>query len=369
MTSNEKQSERGDVQPIPEAQQDISTEEIVQEGYEVVLQSEVEGNRPSPQESNTKNEPRGYPVHGPPPGRTGFDDSVDASSEQLGGTDHGHEYSAGYDSNMATRIGDEETPGGEADRLRQLHEGRHPSDGEHSTREHHRDKTRIAQALCTALPLAKHERKEVVNVVEQLDLESLGHHRQIARGVLGTVVVLVDERHRQSLEEPREFVQWSDEFRLLCDQNDISMSDLSSIKKSVREALDSGKIRIGSDWIKRDPALPRPTPPEELTDEFWDELSPERWTGIARGWETAPEDFKEAISDEYQSRLQQIRRWEPWNRGEKEEKERTISSIPSPATEPSKQEPDASIDEEVVEEVLREAEELVADLDSDNDAE
>lgn len=137
---------------------------------------------------------------------------------------------------MATRIGDEYASDEEADRLRKLHEGRHRTDGQHSTREHYRDKTRIAQALCSPLPLARHERREVVRIVEQLNLEKFGFHRAISRAVLGTIVVVVDERKRQFMEDP-ELVSRSDEFREVCDQHNVSMSDLSSIKKSAREAL------------------------------------------------------------------------------------------------------------------------------------
>lgn len=256
-----------------------------------------------------------------PPGRTYLDDSIEASSEDLGGSPHGHEYSAGYESQMATRIGDEEVSDSEVERLRELHEGRHQSDGEHSVRESQRDKKRIAQAICSALPLAAHEREKVVSVVEHMDLTQFGHQKGIPRVTLGVVVVVVDEQHRQEALETSEIVTWSDEFRSICDNLDVSMSDLSTIKETVREVLEEGTVRVGTKMPRRDPALPSPTSADDLPDSYWEDRHSEYWARVARYWQMWPEARKEAMPDKYRDLVERLHQWKPWQETENGEEE------------------------------------------------
>lgn len=60
---------------------------------------------------------KGYHSRMTPPGRTRYDDSINALSDDTGGTEHGFLFSAGYESSMATRIGDEEADDSKAERL------------------------------------------------------------------------------------------------------------------------------------------------------------------------------------------------------------------------------------------------------------
>ncbi|MFC6907188.1 hypothetical protein [Halalkalicoccus tibetensis] len=125
---------------------------------------------------------------------------------------------------MATRIGDEEDGDPRAERLRELHEGRHPSDGNPSVRESQRDKRRIAQAICSALPLADYEREIVVENVECVDMTRFGHQKSITRVTLGPVAVIVDQRLRSDVQCYEYLVSRSDEFRSLQEHHDISMT-------------------------------------------------------------------------------------------------------------------------------------------------
>jgi translation initiation factor IF-2 len=52
---------------------------------------------------------------------------------------------------------------------------------------------------------------------------------------------------------------------------------------------------------------------------------------LAQYWERAADDLKNAIPEEYRKRIEQIRRWKPWNdeEEEKEVEEDDISDIQS----------------------------------------
>jgi len=246
------------------------------------------------------------------PGRTMHDDSIQASKDNVGGSDEGYSFRAGYDSSMATRIGDEENSDRETERLRELHEGRHQSDGQHSVRESRRDKKRIAQAICSALPLASREREMVVTAVEKLNLDRFGNQKAIPKVTLGVVAVVVDEQHRADEGQTEELVRWTDEFRGLCDTHDISMSDRTTIKEIVRSELDAEPISLVSGPRSRDPALPGPTSYEERPDIFWDEFSAERWVSAARRWEDYSQDFRDAVPEEYRNLIDNLQRHAPW---------------------------------------------------------
>lgn len=343
-SENTSDSGRDDLQPIPEAMQDIPTEEIVEADYDVVPSSAFE-----------KDESPRHDYHGfgaiSPPGRTRHDDSIDASSESKDRSSQGHVYSAGYDSSMATRIGDENSSDNKADRLRQLHEGRHRSDGQHNVRESQRDKKRIAQAICSALPLNPHEHKMVVSVVENLDLTRFGQQKGLIRVILGVVAVVVDEQYRQVGDEVGEIISWTDEFRDICEKYDVLMSDLSTVKEKVRENPGQ-KI----DLKRRDPALPDPTPKDELPESYWENQSPEYWTRVAKNWERTSDDHKEAFPDEYRDLVDRLCHWEPWSEEDDDEPVTVVEKVIVPDKEPA----DVSLDDlDVV--IKAEVEELFAE--------
>lgn len=306
MTSHEESDsgrENG-LQPIPEEVQDISTEALVEADYDVfpsIVRDDEDGSR---------RHHEAWAVD--PPGQTRYDDSITASSDDPGGSEHEDGYSAGYDSPMATRIGDERDDDDDAERLRELHDGRHHSDGDLSTRQSQWDKTRVAEAICSSLPLAQHEREKVLSVVESLDFSKFGQQKGLERVILGVVAVVVDEQHRQRDDVDGEIVSFTDEYREMCESLGVSMSDLATIKGIIREALSEGDTTVGRREPRRDTLLPEPTPIDEYPSEYWDELSSEDWVRIAKGWSGLRDEFEEAISDEYRDLIKNLRMWEPW---------------------------------------------------------
>lgn len=347
MSNNEKDnSDNNGPVPIPKEVQEISTGEIIKADYEVVP--------PMDDDSEDVQHRERVPPMGPPPGRTYNDDSIDASSEGADRTEDGYSFTAGYDSSMATRIGTETSDDAYADRLRELHEGRHQSDGEHSVRESQRDKKRLAQAITSPLPLASHERDKVIHIVQNIDYTRFGQQKGIVGVTLGVVAVVIDERVRspKSLDE---VVARSDEFRGVCDSNDISMSDLTTIKEKVREALEEGAVHIieGEGMVKRDPALPGPTPLKDRPDDYWENLSAEYWALLAKNWDNRLIIDKDAIPEEYRERIDQLRRWAPWE----DEKE-----TPEPDQQISESMQEDPTDRPLLEEIEEEVEELLAEM-------
>lgn len=250
------------------------------------------------------------------------EDSIKASQEGCDRDDDGYDLT-GYDSQMATRIGTEGSDDG-GERLRQLHEGRHQSDGGHSAREAKRDKERVAQAICSGLPLASHEREHVVNAVKALNLDKFGNQKSITKVTLGVVVVIVDEHHRDGAEEIEQLVSFSDEFRTICDKHDIAMSDLSTVKQIARDELASRHVPVTSEVLWRDPALPGPTAPSDKPREYWDRLPSKRWVAVAVNWEQIPQEFKDAIPADHRQTVDLLRRWEPWKDEEEEDENEPI---------------------------------------------
>ncbi len=350
MSRNEpSKCENEDLQPIPKEWQEISTKEIIEADYGVVP-SEFEDD-----EGDEEGQPmRGYRGRMTPPGRTSYDDSIDASSDDPGGTEHGYLFSAGYDSSMATRIGDEENFDPKAERLRELHEGRHRSDGEHSVRESYRDKERLSQSICSVLPLASHERQKVISVVQQIDFSQLGSQKALIKAILGTVAVVIDERERDA-ESYEDLVSRTDEYRSICDSHEISMSDQSTVKSKVREALDEREVVIpqGEELPNRDPALPGPTALDERPDIYWEEKPSQFWVKIAKNWEHRPAELKEGFPERYREHVDLLRKWEPWKEDEADEAGDVVPETIS--------DEDTSTDE-VIESMKEELEKLKDDL-------
>jgi len=291
------------------------------------------------------------------PGRTPNSDSLDASREENPRDDNGYNYT-GFESPAATKIGDETDGGPEIERLRKHHEGRHQSDGEHSAREAERDKERVAQAICSALPLNRREREHVVAAIKTLNLDRFGNQKSITKVTLGLVAVLADENYREGVEELDQLVRRSEEFREIRDKHEISMSDLNTVKEIVRDLLGDQSVPVNSEVTRRDPALPRPTTLSDVPTQYLEELSAESLVSIARIWDRKPEGYKDAIPPEYKERIRLLRKWQPWTDDDEPEVQDTASP------------PDKSIDLDD-EDLIAEAEELINEMvavdESDNE--
>jgi hypothetical protein len=259
------------------------------------------------------------------PGRVPGEDSLAASREDNPRSDDGHDYT-GFETPAATRIGDETEDDPDMERLREHHDGRHQSDGEHSARETERDKERFAQAICSTLPLTQQEKEHVVSAVQSFNLDRFGNQKSIIKVTLGVAAVLADEHYREDAEELDQLVRRSEEFREVRDKHGISMSDLNTVKSTVRDLLDSEPVPVTTEVRRRDPALPDPTSPDDLPREYWEELSSESWASIARTWHRRPEEYQDAIPPEYQERIKLLRKWEPWPDDSETEVQDTTSS-------------------------------------------
>lgn len=231
-------------------------------------------------------------------------------------------YTAGYDSEAATRIGDETHENEDVEKLRRYHEGRHRSDGEHSAREAQRDKKRIAQALCSNLPITDHERELVAEVMEQLDQRPFGSQRGIERVTLGVVAVIVDEVERDEFGPEREIVARQEEFKELQEQHDVSMSDLTTIKAIVRNEMGEQRIVLGGN-PRRDPNLPGPTTIDDRPDEYWNKMPASYWESVAEDWKDVPQSFREGIPTEFRQRIEALRRWKVWTLHDEERENRS----------------------------------------------
>jgi len=54
-------------------------------------------------------------------------------------------------------------------------------------------------------------------------------------------------------------------------------------------------------------------PPYQRTQESWDQRSAEYWSRIAKDWDDLPNQLTDAIPNSYRRRIDQLRRWEPWD--------------------------------------------------------
>ncbi|WP_435144224.1 DNA-directed RNA polymerase subunit epsilon [Halobaculum sp. P14] len=180
----------------------------------------------------------------------------------------------------ATRIG--RPRGGDADvseRVRRLHEERHPATEGHAERAHRLDRLRITQAICDTLDLTPWQRDRVLGVMDGLDLTAFGSQRAIEKVALVVVNHVVAEERRRYLglhddeyvagldadrmtelyDRYRELSMKSDEtFRRLLDQYDMTTTNVNRLDNVLDEQLDDRGLRgaaLGRN-PNRDPNIP-----------------------------------------------------------------------------------------------------------------
>lgn len=174
------------------------------------------------------------------------------SSEQR---KHDHQpdaYPTGYDPFGETRVG-VGAGQGKTDRLIRLNEGRHHSDGDHSTREAARDKKRITESFCSALDVTTYQQHRAVTAMTQMNLDRFGQQKQIEKVALCTICVIVDRERRHYFlnGDPPSEIDFSqvdeqdfptrcsqeDEFQALCSQYGVSDKDHYSVTQLVQREL------------------------------------------------------------------------------------------------------------------------------------
>lgn len=161
-------------------------------------------------------------------------------------------YTVGYDSFGETRVGIG-SANGNINQLIRHNEGRHRSDGDHSSREAARDKKRITQSLCSALDVTQYRQKRAVSAMSEMNLDRFGQQKRIEKVALCTIAVIVDkDRERYFLdgkspaeldlstvgpdELPTKLAEQS-EFRALCEQRGLSRKDRYSVSQLVKREL------------------------------------------------------------------------------------------------------------------------------------
>jgi hypothetical protein len=160
-------------------------------------------------------------------------------------------YTTGYDPFGETRIGTGTTKGN-IERLIRQNEGRHHSDGNHSTREAERDKKRITGALCSTLDVTTYQQRRAIAAMSQMNLDRFGQQKRIEKVALCTIGIVVDyERRRYFLQGndptevdlseasqdfPDRFSQ-NPEFQDRCSQHGISDDDHYSVTQLVKAEL------------------------------------------------------------------------------------------------------------------------------------
>lgn len=178
----------------------------------------------------------------------------------------------------ATQIGRPESPDGDlSERVRRLHEERHPAMAGHSERMHRLDKLRISHALCSHLDLTPWERDRVLGIMLEIDLTAFGSQRAIQTVALVAIQHVVDrERQRQlGLDDPERlseltpdemdrlyelFTSITDEepYQELLDAQDLTVTNINRLDRVLKTQLEE---RDATDAVlgrqpNRDPHVP-----------------------------------------------------------------------------------------------------------------
>ncbi len=161
-------------------------------------------------------------------------------------------YTVGYDSFGETRVGIGSS-NGDINRLIRHNEGRHQSNGDHSSREAARDKKRITQSLCSALNVTQYQQRRATSAMSELNLDRFGQQKRIEKVSLCAIAVIVDQDREQYFlggKEPAELdlstvspddfptkLAQQSEFRSLRETLDISKKDRYSVSQLVKREL------------------------------------------------------------------------------------------------------------------------------------
>jgi hypothetical protein len=178
----------------------------------------------------------------------------------------------------ATLIGRAERPGDDVgERVRRLHDERHPAMQGHGERMHRLDKLRITHALCSALDVGPWERDRALGIMAELDLTAFGSRRAVPTVALVAIRHVVDAERRRRLglhdaewvsEQPPEALAAlheryrsltdEDDFRELMDAAGLDVTAVNRLERTLEDQLDAqgiGEAAFGRSPY-RDAALP-----------------------------------------------------------------------------------------------------------------
>lgn len=157
-----------------------------------------------------------------------------------------------------------------------------------------------------------------------------------------------DSGHARDLEPiPEELQELSTEELVESDYEAVPLSEQDEVRAGKREHFDAAAMSSPGRTH-----LPEPTPMEEYPRKYWDNCEPEYWVDRAKAWSRLPDEFKEAIPDDYRQLVQKLRRWEPWEKTKTE-----------PAQDEALDNLEAELD--LDEEVEKEAEQLLNELEDE----
>lgn len=173
------------------------------------------------------------------------------------------DYTVGYDPAGETRVGIG-SAGGDVTRLVRHNEGRHRSDGNHSTREAVRDKKRITQSFCSELDVTPYQQREAVAAMVSLNLDRFGRQKRLEKVALATIKVIVEWDRFRRLRETVDLATLDDDqlparmldeemYRTLLKRYGVSRADLYSTSQLVKREL---KKRNHFGLRPRDPEAP-----------------------------------------------------------------------------------------------------------------
>lgn len=181
------------------------------------------------------------------------DDQPDAKPSVKRQRDHQPDaYPTGYDSFGETRVGIG-TADGNIKRLIRHNEGRHHSEGNHSTREAARDKKRITQSLCSSIEVTPYQQQQAISAMGSMNLDRFGQQKRIEKVALCTIRVVVDRDREQyflngkdpadldlATVDADQFPTKLDEdpqYNSLCEQHGLPKTDRSTITRLVKREL------------------------------------------------------------------------------------------------------------------------------------
>jgi hypothetical protein len=198
----------------------------------------------------------------------------------------------------ATRIGRAEDPEDDlSERLRRLHQERHPAMAGHSERMHRLEKLRITQAICSALGCSRWERDRALGVVDGIDLTTFGSQRGVAKVALVVIQHVVDaeRRRRLGLDDAERVASLSpdemaalyeaftslkdeDRYRSLLEEEDLDVTSVNRLDGVLSDQIEERDLHgaaLGR-APDRDPNLP-------ALARRHDEEDSERWTDYDGG--------------------------------------------------------------------------------------
>jgi hypothetical protein len=127
-----------------------------------------------------------------------------------------------------------------ADRLSELNEGRHHSDGSLGARLARLDKKRITQSYCSEFKITSFQRDEAVRAMLLLNLDDFGQHKRIEKVALTVIRILVNyNRFSQLRKIDADRISETEEFKELAENVGLDKRTMTRLSTRIKEELKS----------------------------------------------------------------------------------------------------------------------------------